>query len=609
MAGVDELTDKIQNNKPLLVVRYAKRIPIFRYIIPFSYGHNGKKYDEAVKQVEKSDKWIVSSREDLVPSHEEDLYDHIYSSIIDSNDKTNIGVSFHPDLTRDDVEKKMVYQFVNADNDEIQLHFSIVDFGLYIFKTGIGLYAYDIRFTDENIQLSADELIVFQNRFKELNVLRGFVSEGKNHYMIYPEDMSLAVDPNERYYVLAEDISRMLNGLFGDVFYYPPRLNELFRLRKIHEIDKRWQQKRNELEGKKVFSNQKKFKRFKDKFDKEKEKWHAMSISQYMKNNHVEIGDGCVIVPDKALLFSYVVFNSTRELCTSHEKREGVLALCKNAYYLTRGYKSSYRVADDAENERSNMFERHENDYWDASLEGAGDFVLVYDNLKDDKGNDQYHHFFDSIRANEMCGDYFILYVLLLYQHYSIVYYSRKIAETVPGQIDMINDLSSDNDALYLKLRELKRDLDLFLANSLFEAVGQITDVCNLYSYIESKLQIKKNILTIKQGIDSINGLCDELIKEKEKKREEENKLKEKKRESLITYIGILAIISILCDAMALISWVRDDWMESFMKIFSDCSIVTCVSSIVFCIITVLAFAVFTIVGIKAIMVFNEKKK
>lgn len=84
MAAMDDIksTGIDQRDKPLLVVRYANRIPILRYIIPFSYGHNGKRFDEAIRQVMNSNKWIVSSREDIVPSHEEDLYDHIYSSFI-----------------------------------------------------------------------------------------------------------------------------------------------------------------------------------------------------------------------------------------------------------------------------------------------------------------------------------------------------------------------------------------------------------------------------------------------------------------------------------------------------------------------------------------------
>ena len=582
-----------------LNVRYAKQIPLLRYIVPFSYGD--KSFDEASADILRSGRWKKAMRSDLVPSCEEDLYEHIYTSILDAeNASNNLGTAFLPAVPQ---QRHMVYRFSRDGVSANEFHFCLADSGLFIFRTGVGFYVYDAVFSDDfpdNETLSADELVLFQNRIKELNILRGFQSKGTNYFCIYPYDAgSPAEDGKIPYYTLAQEIAGMLQDLFGKVFYYPPRVNERLKMEKITEIREQWEGARRRFEEKNVHPNQKKYKRRKQEFDLAKEKWANMTVSDIVRQEGLP--SDVKVVPDKALLFSYVVFNTDRELASEEEKAGAIHELCRNAYYLTRGYKQSYKVASDAANERAQMFERHENDFWDAALEGAGDYVLLYDHLLDREQRQNYSHFFDTIRPREMKGDYFLLYILLLYQHYSIVLYSRKISETVPGQRDALERITDDEDRVYAGLRTLKNELDLFMANSMFEAIGQITDVCNLYTYIETKLQIKKNLETLRQGLDGINHLCEDIIRKKERETEE-------KINSLVTVFGFLVIISIVVDAMSLVLWFKNDMVGVLLGLL-HIPAASPVLDLIFLIISAVILILLVVTGIRALTLFRKYKK
>lgn len=526
-------------------IRYAADLPVLRYIIPFSYSHNGMSYDDAKEKILATSEWIVGKRKDLTPSKEEDLYDHVYESLIDSPKThlkdTNIGMFFIP---KKDTPLELIYSFY--DNGPKKYAFSISDVNIYIFKTGIGFYVYEASLPQNESaegdyvkSLTIEQLILFQNRFKELNVIRGYFGKKENEYRIYSKGQK-----ETEFYTLGREIAIKLNRILGDVFYFPPRVNEILKHQKISEI----------REEKKTL-RQNKQKINKKKFEKREDFWENITVSDFHKLSSEDTND-VFIVPDKALLYSYVVMNSTDNISHENDKEVVFSQFCKNLYYLTRGYKPSYKVSDHVADERRYMFRRHENDFWDASLEGAGDFVLIYDNLFEtnpntneiDKSKQKTNLFFDKIRPLEMRGDYFILYILLLYQHYSVVFFSKKIAETIPMQKKVFINETEDSDEIYRKLRDLKLDVNMFFANCMFEAVGQITDMCTIYSFIEGKLHVKKNIESLQRGINDLDALREEI----QNKRQAE---KDSHINKILSIIGILAVISIVFDTTQFVGW------------------------------------------------------
>lgn len=540
-------------------IRYEAGLPLLRYIVPFSFGHSGKSYDQAKQDLLASGKWHIASRSEMVPSLEEDLYDHIYKSLADdevtSFHDTNVGVDFVPsDPQR--LQTTLIYEFNSAEGVQKRYRFRIFDTNLFLFKTGIGLYVYEAKLPintnpaelEDNFcaQLSLDELIVFQNRFKELNVLRGYDGTKQNAYRFYEEDESAPNLAPSDFYTLGSKISAKLNAYFTDVFYYPPRFNEIVRRREMYKYNLQWQSQLKRFEKKNVKPTSKRFRDSKAQIDQQIARLQQVTPSDIPEFLADYEGDEVLIVPDKAILYNYVVFHTRQNLETAEEKSTAMVKYHQALYYLTRGYKFSYKTSDDVSEEREQMFRRHENDYWDASLEGVGDYVLIYENACAEDGRNNPNMFFDSIRPKEMRGDYFLLYILLLYRHFSIVYYSKKISETIPMHLDYYKNHSANQDIPYEDLYELKKEINIFFSNQMYESVGQITDVCTIYSFIEEKLKIKRNISALQKGVDNIEKLQKDIIDEKQEQ-------KSRKLNNTLAIFGILAIISIICDFLQLI--------------------------------------------------------
>lgn len=544
-------------------VRYEAGLPLLRYIVPFSFGHSGKTYDQAKQDLLVSGKWHIASRSEMVPSHEEDLYDHIYKALMDDESTsfydTNIGVDF---VSSDPQQSQtaLVYEFIDTEGALKKYRFQIFDTNIFLFKTGIGLYVYEAKLpVNKNgtecengycNQLSLEELIVFQNRFKELNVLRGYDGTKQNAYRFYEagDELPESAPDSESFYTLGSKISAKLNAYFADVFYFPPRINEVIRRNEIDKYHAQWQTKRQWFIKKQVKPTSKKFIEYKTQIDQQISRLQNMTLSDMPELLADYKGNEIRIVPDKAILYNYVAFHAPKDILTADEKSEATSNYHQALYYLTRGYKFSYKTSDDVSAERSQMFRRHENDYWDASLEGVGDYVLILENACTEDGKNKPNLFFDAVRPREMRGDYFLLYILLLYRHYSIVYYSKKISETIPMQLDFYKNPSPKKKSPYENLCELKKEINIFFSNQMYESVGQITDVCTIYSFIEEKMKIKRNISALQKGVDNIEKLQKDIIEEKQEQQT-------KKLNKIIGLFGILAVISIICDFLQVADW------------------------------------------------------
>lgn len=545
-----------------LSIRYVNKTPLLRYMVSFSYGQTGKTYHQAKSQILNSGKWKCVTRGELSPQ-EEDLYEHLYYGLVDTedgdcaskeaylgNEGTNIGCVFRP---IENINKRMHYHFYNEQEEYKQFSFSIVNEGIFIFRTGIGIYWYEIDLNKQNklkeneiASLTPDELEVFQNRFKELNTLR--IGNKKNWYRIVDNHKN-----GQNSFTMGHYIANKLKGLLGEVYYFPPRVSELVRVERLVKCKKSWEAFRKEYEdaGKDVTDPE--YINRRAEYLAEKDKWNKFSLEQARK---LEAQEGTTyVVPDRAILFSYVVFNAQKDIEVREEKNALMNKMCEHVYHLTRGYKYSYRVSDNAEKEKQNMLFRHENDVWDASLEGAGCYVLIYDNLYDKNGNLKSNSFYDNIRPVEMQSDYFILYILLLYQHYSLLYFQQLISNKIPIQAERFLAYNDKTEALYMDMHKLKIEIDTFLANSVYGAVSHISDVCAIYSFIEQKMMIRENIKSLQQGFVNLESLQNSLCKEKESV---DSANREKHLNYALTIVSFFAVLSVYSDAYQLVECLRN---------------------------------------------------
>ncbi len=559
-----------------LNVRYVADVPFLRYIVPFSYGHNGMKYEEAVEKMLVSGQWRVAKRSDLVPSHEEDLYDHIYCGFVDSNldpegggnPENNIGAGF---LAVNFKRRGMYYHYhekegvadpKSDDPTRRILNFTIEDEGIFLFRTGIGFYWYDVKLPTMDV----DHLVLFQNRFKELNVIRLTRADSDKFWFCNKKN------PGEEKFTMGTYISMKLYDIFGDVYYYPPRINQVVKNKKIEENRKQWKayaeaaeaQRKKDEEAraaqdlpKEKYQYSSEYKEKLEAFHKERDLWENMCISQGKIMGFV---DGIpMIVPDRAILFSYVVFNADKDVESEGEKQQLISEMCKYAYFLSRGYKESYKVTKDAEAERKNMFFRHENDIWDASLEGVGCFVSIYNNLYNKDGSLKSNTFYDKNRVKEMKGDYFILYMLLLYQHYTLIYFFQTMSNKFSFKFD---HYLKYNEALYNEIYSFKVGLDIFLSGSVYEAVSHTTDICNLYSYIEDKMMIQGDYENLKRSVGNLENLQSCLL---QKKKEADEEAAGAQKDDFDKTLGIvggviggLAVISSVKDVVGLVDLIKE---------------------------------------------------
>ena len=535
-----------------LNVRYMADVPLLRYIVPFSYGHGDMKYEQAVDKIMRTGEWRAAKRSDLVPSHEEDLYDHIYCGFVDSRldpdgggtPENNIGAGFIPTNFK---RKGMYYHYhekgdgagdpaaqtskgcsgaqANAKKDDPTrriLHFTIEDEGIFIFRTGIGFYWYEIKLPE----MDADHLVLFQNRFKELNVIRLTRADSDKFWFCNKKD------PGSEKFTMGNHISLKLHGIFGDVCYYPPRINEVVRNKKIEENRGQWKSYAEsvEEERKKIEAELRLIDGKKEKvpyseeyhaklkaFHEEKNKWERMCVSQAREIGFCE--GYPMLVPDRAILFSYVVFHADKDAESEEEKQSLIADMCRYAYFISRGYKESYKVTKNAETERKQMLFRHENDVWDASLEGVGCFVSIYNNIYNKDKSLKSNTFYDKNRVKEMKGDYFILYLLLLYQHYTLIYFFQTVSNKFSFKIDHYLEY---NESLYNEIFALP--VTVIVEKILpYEIQGRAvpnTDAMAKRLYDDIKRQVDGEILShsavsgSREGLDfvSLRAACLENI-------------------------------------------------------------------------------------------------
>lgn len=217
-------------------------------------------------------------------------------------------------------------------------------------------------------------------------------------------------------------------------------------------------------------------------------------------------------LPDKFVLFQYgLIYNN--------ENVE------KTMIYLARGYKESYLLPEGYSSELCKPFG---NVRYYAASEGCGYFVISDEHTPD---------FFKS-GMTKIGNDYFIMYLLALYQNYTLLRYSELIS----------NKLSSDRDDYKCYSRELEESLDdlttelnIFLAKSVYSSVSHIQHQNIFFNYVSDRLLIRENINSVTSGIEALNNIESCLY-------EEEIEKKNKYLNICLTVVSFLALFSAFND-------------------------------------------------------------
>lgn len=229
-----------------------------------------------------------------------------------------------------------------------------------------------------------------------------------------------------------------------------------------------------------------------------------------------------ITVPDKAILFNLAVMKPEHDYYYEKVRRD----LTSTAFLLSNGFTDNYLMP---ENFEGNVLRPFANVVWHASSFGVGQYVIT---------DDSNAFFFEKIMPARMMSDYFIIYIILLYQHYSIQFYTEKLELTFPANLEKI---SLDT------LLNYSEKINLFLIKSVYASVSHLEQHNNVYRHISEKLCIRENISCLTIGLDSLS----EIIRNKNNDAEATH---EKNITNSLNSLALVVIASALTDTYAFLN-------------------------------------------------------
>ena len=458
-----------------------------RYIVPFSYEKEEASYEAIYEGLCGSEEWALAE----LRAGEQDIYDYILDAFATKENKSNVASAWN--YERKDKKGRILQLAWRLPKRDKEILVEIREAGLFLFRSGIGLFWFEPVFPKN--QLTLDEMVLFQNRFKELNrgdnvlsfyqivddSMRVDVEEGQTTLEQNPEGIDQCVNFSLigregsrqlkfwacKKFTMGNWIARLLGTLPCPVRFYPERKN------------------------------------------------------CYPNAAHMVPEDYPAMVPDKAILFHYVV------MAEQETTKEDLLHA---AFYLTNGYKNSYMMVQEIE---SQMYKPFENAYWNVTRGGCGYYVRC---------REENQAFYTGDMQSKVIRDYFLLYILLLYQSYTLLYYSEKLQAVLSADTrEYLEDVAYTDI-----LEKMSTEINGFLVKSVYASVSHIHHQNGFYEYAENVLGIKADIQSITIGLDSLEELQKMKLHEQETKNEKEvEEMRQQRDNRLNLGLGALALLAI----------------------------------------------------------------
>lgn len=524
-----------------------------RYIVPFEFNIEENTFEEICQKIDayrddpysllKSEsgrekkRWLRKS----LRSGEQDLYDYIVQEFSVPGD-----IDYSAGIEKsgcywnyESFEKEpfeLLFSFSKKHENTDPFYIALVDMGLYLFRSGIGFLWYEMDINDKKINDSA-KLIRFQNMIKELN------RRYNNHLWIDLSKFAVRDEFRESCFapfMLGSWIAERL--AFLNVSYQAERNNSYAGLLGDHYFAK--------LEK-----------------TKKKQKLNELYSLLPLK------------CPDKALSFLYVVFKKS-------EHWQVNTSVIQTAYYLANGYKESYEmspaIADVVQYPFANVL-------WMASREGCGYFAWQDERNKT---------FFTRNQYTKIMNDYFLLYIKAIYQSFSLMKYAVYTSKFLPNDVNVYLQVAKDTEKISEQISKIGTEINLFLVKSIATSVSHVQHQNNFYNYLCQQLKIKEDVISVTEGLESLNDLQQESVQKKQRlndiiARKEQEKIEQREKEADNTFqIGLglmtfLAGISAVTDAYGIISSLATNtlskpWMIAFGVLFTICIGILIASIVIF---------------------------
>ncbi len=483
---------------------------VLRYIVPFSYEGAGD-YEKLYAGMSVSEVW---KEDKLEETKEQDTYDYLLQQLRYSKQKTNIGTMWKYTVGE---SVKLAYLI----DEQTYLPILVQDSGLCLFRSGVGFFWYELALNKQTF--SKEEFVRFQNVLKELNKSTNLdiLYKIENEAVRFPvtmEDFCPMDSPEGK--TAVKCISKSGDMLLRKNALPPMPTGIEVALRYEVLGHEKWQVK---YCGCSRFSLG---------------DWIAgmlatlpckVSFFASRRNCLKDVAGKSVVamVPDKALLFNYIMMETPDEELTAEQ---GEL-LAQNAYYITSGYKDSYLFAEDY---KQHMFHPFQNIYWYITKEGCGCYVM---------STRKNAEFFRSGMKDKVKQDYFMLYLLMLHQSYTLLGYAQMIAYELPADD---KEYLAEQAAYYETMENLTSKLNTFLVKGAYASVSHIQHQNGFYQYGIERLSIKEDVQSVSVGVEALAQIQRLKYEEQEASRE---KIEENNLTIGLGLLSLLAIFSALTDA------------------------------------------------------------
>lgn len=226
-------------------------------------------------------------------------------------------------------------------------------------------------------------------------------------------------------------------------------------------------------------------------------------------------------IPDKALLFVYTAFGEA-----------GQEKLMDYIYRLTNGYNERYRRKAEFSSEPIELFR---NAYCYATMGGCGYYVVP--------GEENRNFYLRTFRKKIM-PDYFTLYILALYQSYTLLKFTGQIQSVLSAESGWYLENSEESVGI---LKQVATQINVFLVKSVYSSVSHISHQNDYYEYVIRRLKVRENIDGLTIGLESLQKLQEDRAKERiEAIEDRENREREVSDDRLNIGLGLISILALI---------------------------------------------------------------
>jgi hypothetical protein len=218
-----------------------------------------------------------------------------------------------------------------------------------------------------------------------------------------------------------------------------------------------------------------------------------LSIVTYFTENLSTLKDQ-TICPDKAYVFSVVVLENDKKLTND--------VIEKYLFWLSRGYKQSYLPPP--EGLFYEVFHPFNNSFWSASMEGCANIVCL-------SHNEETTDIFFKNGYWERYEINFYMYILVLHQYHTLLNISNQIGK-LPIEVNKYNNVRSESFRILSKYNEM---INLFSMRIFFSQISHISHQNELYNYLIQRLEIKKCASEMKDTLQVVNDIVNNVRQNK----------------------------------------------------------------------------------------------